>query len=79
MGASANKAYDDGHRNASSYSPAIGLAPSCKGLGKNAEEAGEKVVAGKELSALVKLQRVFLPKKPHLILLSRNNSNQQVT
>lgn len=79
MGASANEVHGDGHRGVSCYSPAIGLAPSCQGLGKNVEEAGENVVARKGLSALVEPQCIFVPKKPHLILFRRNNSNQQVT
>lgn len=77
-----SKAQADGHRDASSFPSALGLAPSCQGLEKKAEEAVERAVPGRELTMVVETdqpQQVCVLKKPHLILLSRNNSTQQVT
>lgn len=49
----ASKAQADGHRDASSVPPALGLASSCQGLEKKAEEAVGKAVPGRELTMVV--------------------------
>lgn len=70
------------HRSAPYYSPVLGLAPSCQGLGTNAEEAGEKGVLGRKLATLMETeqpQQVLLLKQPQLLILSRKKSTQQVT
>lgn len=78
----ASKAQADGQRDASSFPPALGLAPRCQGLEKTAEEAVKRAVPGRELTMVVETeqpQQVCLLKRPHIILLSRNNSTQQIT
>lgn len=78
----ASEAQADGHRDASSFPPALGLAPRCQGLEKTAEEAVKRTVPGRQLTMVVETeqpQQVRLLKRPHIILLSRNNSTQQIT
>lgn len=78
----ANKAQADGHGDDLSFPPALGPASSCQGLEKKAEEAVERAVPGRELTTAVETdqpQQVCVPKKPHLILRSRNNTAQHVT
>lgn len=78
----ANKDLADGYRDASSFPPALGQAPRCQGLKKKAEEAVERAVPERELTMVAETdqpQQICVLKKLHLVLLSRNNSTQQVT